>query len=141
MDPKEVEEVVFPIHPRTRNNLPRLGLAERANMPNLRMIDPVGYMDFLKLTASARIVLTDSGGIQEETTILKVPCLTLRESTERPITAELGSNRIVGTNPKNIIAAFNEAMSGQARQPGIPPLWDGQAAQRIGKVLAGKLSQ
>ena len=93
-------------------------------MPNLRMIDPVGYMDFLKLTASARIVLTDSGGIQEETTILKVPCLTLRESTERPITAELGSNRIVGTNPKNIIAAFNEAMSGQARQPGIPPLWD-----------------
>jgi len=103
------------------------------------MIDPVGYMDFLKLTASARIVLTDSGGIQEETTILKVPCLTLRESTERPITAELGSNRIVGTNPKNIIAAFNEAMSSQARQPEIPPLWDGQAAQRIVKVLAEKL--
>ena len=101
----------------------------------------VGHMDFLKLTASARIVLTDSGGIQEETTILKVPCLTLRESTERPITAELGSNRIVGTNPKNIIAAFNEAMSSQARRPEIPPLWDGQAAQRIVKVLAEKLSQ
>ena len=114
--------------------------AQRAGMPNLRMIDPVGYMDFLKLTASARIVLTDSGGIQEETTILKVPCLTLRESTERPITAEIGSNRIVGTNPKNIIAAFfNEAMSGQARQTEIPPLWDGQAAKRIVKVLAEKL--
>jgi len=131
--------VVFPIHPRTRNNLPRLGMSERAAMPNLRMIDPVGYLDFLKLTASARIVLTDSGGIQEETTILKVPCLTLRESTERPITAEIGSNRIVGTDPKNIIAAFNEAMSGKARQPQIPPLWDGLAARRIVKVLAEKL--
>ena len=131
--------VVFPIHPRTRNNLPRLGLGERANMPNLRMIDPVGYMDFLKLTASARIVLTDSGGIQEETTILKVPCLTLRESTERPITAEIGSNRIVGTDPRNIVAAFNEAMSGQGRRAEIPPLWDGQAAQRIVKVLWGRL--
>jgi UDP-N-acetylglucosamine 2-epimerase (non-hydrolysing) len=76
----------------------------------------------------SRIVLTDSGGIQEETTILKVPCLTLRESTERPITAELGSNRIVGTNPKNIIAAFNEAMSGQARRPEIP-VWP-DAAKR-----------
>jgi len=131
--------IVFPIHPRTRNNLPRLGLAGRADMPNLRMIDPVGYMDFLKLTASARIVLTDSGGIQEETTILKVPCLTLRESTERPITAELGSNRVVGTEAKNIIAAFDEAMSGRGRQPEIPPLWDGQAAQRIVQVLEEKL--
>jgi UDP-N-acetylglucosamine 2-epimerase (non-hydrolysing) len=131
--------VVFPIHPRTRNNLPRLGLADRANMPNLLMIDPVGYMDFLKLTASARVVLTDSGGIQEETTILKVPCLTLRDSTERPITAELGSNRIVGTDPRNIIAAFDEAMSGRGRKPQTPPLWDGQAARRIVKVLADKL--
>jgi len=131
--------VVFPIHPRTRNSLQRLGLAARAEMPNLRMIEPVGYMDFLKLTASARIMLTDSGGIQEETTILQVPCLTLRESTERPVTAEIGSNRIVGTNPKNIIAAFDEAMSGQGRRPEIPPLWDGQAARRIVRVLAEKL--
>lgn len=132
--------VVFPIHPRTRNNLPKLGLAERAEaMGGLRMIEPIGYLDFLKLTSSARIVLTDSGGIQEETTILKVPCLTLRESTERPITAEVGSNRIVGTNPADIIPAFEELMSGEARRPEIPPLWDGQAAQRIVHILAEKL--
>jgi len=133
--------VVFPIHPRTRNNLPRLGLAERAGaMTNLRMIDPVGYLDFLKLTASARIMLTDSGGIQEETTILQVPCLTLRESTERPITAEIGSNRIVGTNPATILAAFEEVMSQTDRSPQIPPLWDGQAARRITKVIEEKLA-
>jgi UDP-N-acetylglucosamine 2-epimerase (non-hydrolysing) len=132
--------VVFPIHPRTRNNLPKLGLAERAEaMAGLRMIEPIGYLDFLKLTSSARIVLTDSGGIQEETTILKVPCLTLRESTERPITAEVGSNRIVGTNPADIIPAFEQLMSGESRQPEIPPLWDGQAAQRIVEILSNKL--
>ena len=134
--------ILFPVHPRTRKNLETSALGGRvAAMTNIRCIDPIGYLDFLKLTANARIVLTDSGGIQEETTILKVPCLTLRENTERPITAEIGSNRIVGTDPAAIIAAYREAMSGHGRQPGIPPLWDGKAAQRIVGILADKLRE
>ncbi|NLF29414.1 MAG: UDP-N-acetylglucosamine 2-epimerase (non-hydrolyzing) [Planctomycetes bacterium] len=128
--------IVFPIHPRTRKNIDGSPLAARvAGMANLRLIDPLGYLEFLKLTSSARIVLTDSGGIQEETTILQVPCLTLRENTERPITAEVGSNRIVGTDPQKILAAYREAMSGTGRKPAIPDLWDGQAARRIAKIL------
>jgi UDP-N-acetylglucosamine 2-epimerase (non-hydrolysing) len=128
--------IVFPIHPRTRNNLPRLGLADRVEaMTNLRLLDPIGYLDFLKLTSNARIVLTDSGGIQEETTILKVPCLTLRENTERPSTAEVGSNQIVGTDPAVILDAYRKVMDGQFRPPQIPPLWDGHAAQRITEIL------
>jgi len=132
--------IIFPIHPRTRKNVESFGLAARVKaMPNLRLIEPAGYLDFLKLTASAKLVLTDSGGIQEETTILKVPCLTLRQSTERPITAEVGSNRIVGTDPKSILAAYRQAVSGTAREPQIPPLWDGHAAQRIAKALVERL--
>jgi UDP-N-acetylglucosamine 2-epimerase (non-hydrolysing) len=132
--------IIFPVHPRTRNNLAGSGLGKRLQgMPGLRLIDPVGYLEFLKLMASAKLVLTDSGGIQEETTILKVPCLTLRENTERPITAEIGSNQLVGTDPKKILAAYHQAMAGQAREPGVPPLWDGHAAERIVAILAEKL--
>ena len=132
--------VVFPVHPRTRNNLTKLGLGQRVvKMTGLRLIDPAGYLEFLKLTASAKIVLTDSGGIQEETTILKVPCLTLRENTERPITAEMGSNQLVGTDPAKITAAYRKVMNGQARQPQTPPMWDGHAAERIVKILAERL--
>ncbi len=129
--------IVFPVHPRTRNNIPRLGLQDRVDaMGNLRLIDPAGYLDFLKLTSSAKLVLTDSGGIQEETTILRVPCLTLRESTERPVTAEIGSNQIVGTDPEKIVAAYRAVIAGQAGQGDIPPLWDGKAAERITDILA-----
>ena len=129
--------IIFPIHPRTRKNLQKLGLKDRVEgMANLRLIDPAGYLDFLRLTSSARLVLTDSGGIQEETTILKVPCLTLRENTERPITAEVGSNAIVGTQTKDILAAYEQVKSGTGRQPEIPPMWDGHAAERIADVLA-----
>jgi UDP-N-acetylglucosamine 2-epimerase (non-hydrolysing) len=132
--------IIFPVHPRTRNNLAGSALAQRLQgMPDLRLVDPVGYLEFLKLMSSARLVLTDSGGIQEETTILKVPCLTLRENTERPVTAELGSNRLVGTDPAKILAAYRQAMDGQAGQGGIPPLWDGHAAERIVAILAEKL--
>ena len=132
--------VVFPVHPRTRNNLARLGLGpELGAMENLRLIEPAGYLDFLKLTACAAVVLTDSGGIQEETTILRVPCLTLRESTERPVTAEIGSNRVVGTRTEAIVSAYRDIRQGQARPCGTPPLWDGQAAGRIVKVLREKL--
>ncbi len=109
-------------------------------MSNLRILDPIGYLDFLKLIASARLVLTDSGGIQEETTILKVPCLTLRENTERPITLEVGSNRLVGSDPSKIIAAYREAATGCAAGSKIPPLWDGRAAERIVEVLQRELS-
>ncbi len=133
--------LVFPIHPRTRNNLAKGQLGGRvAGMKNLRMIDPAGYLDFLKLTANAKVVLTDSGGIQEETTILKVPCITMRENTERPITCEVGSNHLVGTQPANILAAYRQVMCGQGREPGIPPLWDGKAAERIAAILAEKLA-
>ena len=132
--------VVFPVHPRTRNALERFGLAARVrSMSGLRLIDPVGFLDFLKLTSEARLVLTDSGGIQEETTILAVPCLTLRENTERPVTAEIGSNRIVGTDPERILAAFRDVMDGGGPPCRIPPLWDGHAAERIVEILAREL--
>ena len=129
--------IVFPIHPRTRSNLDKLGLKQRVDaMEGLRLIEPAGYLDFLRLTSSARLVLTDSGGIQEETTILRVPCLTLRENTERPITADVGSNQIVGTDPSRIVAAYRRIADGACGTPQIPPLWDGSAAKRIASILA-----
>jgi len=132
--------IVFPIHPRTRNNLGKLGLAERvAGMANLRLIEPVGYLDFLKLMASAKLVLTDSGGIQEETTILRVPCITMRENTERPVTVEVGSNQLVGTDPAKILDAYRNVIEGKLGEPRVPPLWDGSAAERIADVLADSL--
>ncbi len=132
--------IVFPIHPRTRSNLAKLGLGGRIEaMTNLRLIEPAGYLDFLKLTANARCVLTDSGGIQEETTILKVPCVTLRENTERPVTAEVGSNRIVGTDPAKILQAWADIQAGRWGTPRIPDMWDGQAAGRIVRVLSDRL--
>ena len=128
--------IIFPIHPRTRKNLPELGLQERVEgMANLRLIDPAGYLDFLKLMSEAKLVLTDSGGIQEETTILKVPCITLRENTERPVTVEVGSNQLVGTDPDAIRAAYRRVVDGTLPEPQIPPLWDGKAAERIAGLL------
>jgi UDP-N-acetylglucosamine 2-epimerase (non-hydrolysing) len=133
--------VVFPAHPRTRAKFEEFGMGDRlAAMSNLRILDPVGYLDFLKLIATAKVVLTDSGGIQEETTILKVPCLTLRENTERPITLEVGSNRLVGSDPSKIIAAYREVASGGAADSEIPPLWDGRAAERIVEILQREFS-
>src|SRR5205085_3918744 len=110
-----------------------LGLTDRVEaIRNLRLIDPLGYLDFLSLYSSARLVLTDSGGIQEETTALGIPCLTLRENTERPITVELGTNVIVGTDTNRIVAAAYAALNGSAkRATQQPPLWDGQTADRI----------
>ena len=134
--------IIFPVHPRTRKNLSFCVCEKRmANLPNLRLIEPVGYLDFLKLMSSARLVLTDSGGIQEETTVLKIPCLTLREATERPITVEIGSNRVVGTNPAAIIESYQRIVNGgwTAAAGRIPPLWDGHAAERIVKILLEKL--
>jgi len=128
--------ILFPIHPRTRKNMGKLGLQERIDgLANLHLLEPIGYLDFLKLQSSATIVLTDSGGIQEETTVLKIPCITLRENTERPITAEIGSNQIVGTDTEKIIAAYRNAISGDWREPAVPPFWDGHAAERIVRIM------
>jgi UDP-N-acetylglucosamine 2-epimerase (non-hydrolysing) len=128
--------VIFPIHPRTRKNLVSCSLGKRLEeMPGFRLTEPLGYLDFLKLMSNAKVVLTDSGGIQEETTILNIPCLTLRENTERPITTEIGTNQIVGTNPTTIIHAYNRAVNGACRKSALPPLWDGCAAERIVRIL------
>ncbi len=130
--------IVFPIHPRTRNNLEGSSLARRvAKLGKLQLIDPVGYLDFLKLMSSAKAMLTDSGGIQEETTILGIPCLTLRQNTERPITAKIGSNRVVGTDTEKIIEAWRDIQAGRWQTPRTPELWDGQAAKRIARIIAG----
>ena len=127
--------IVFPVHPRTRAKIAEFGLTERVEaITALRRVEPLGYLDFLCLMASARVVLTDSGGIQEETTILQVPCLTLRDNTERPITTEMGTNRIVGQNPDKIVAAYREVLIRPAGGQ-TPPLWDGRASERIIEVM------
>ncbi len=128
--------LVFPAHPRTREKMRAFGLDARlARLPGLRLIEPAGYLDFLKLMASARLVLTDSGGIQEETTILGVPCLTLRDNTERPVTVELGTNQLVGRDPQRILAAYRKLQAGAGPPGRMPPGWDGRAAGRIVDVL------
>ena len=127
--------VIFPVHPRTRPVLARSVRASTLVADGvLRPVDPLGYVDFLGLMEASRIVLTDSGGIQEETTILGVPCLTLRENTERPATITHGTNQIVGTDPARVIDAWRRAEAG-AIEHRVPPLWDGQAARRIVDVL------
>jgi UDP-N-acetylglucosamine 2-epimerase (non-hydrolysing) len=124
--------VIFPVHPRTQQRLTEGGIPHHAQ---LRLIPPVGYLDFLCLMSKSTLVLTDSGGIQEETTALGVPCLTLRENTERPITISEGTNLLVGTDPAKIVAAARDALAGKGKTGRIPPLWDGQAAQRIVEIL------
>ena len=131
------QPIIFPIHPRTRNHLAGSALGQRAqSMKGLRMTDPLGYLDFLKLMSEARIVLTDSGGIQEETTILNVPCLTLRENTERPVTVDTGWNQIVGRDPDRILEAYRQVIAHPKISGKTPPLWDGHAAERIVKILS-----
>ena len=129
----ETLPVIFPVHPRTRKTIIELGLSDRvAAIKGLRLIEPLGYLDFLSLYSRARLVLTDSGGIQEETTALGIPCLTLRENTERPITVELGTNVIVGTDTARIVTAARAALNGSAKRvTQQPPLWDGHTSERI----------
>ncbi len=124
--------VIFPIHPRTRLNLGKLGLSERVGrLSRMQVIEPLGYLDFLKLMAAAAIVLTDSGGIQEETTALGVPCLTLRENTERPITITQGTNQLTGSTTEAILAAYRNVKNNPPERGTVPDLWDGHAAERI----------
>ena len=130
--------VIFPIHPRSKNNLESLGLRDRVEgMTNLRLVEPLGYLDFLKLMSDAAVVLTDSGGVQEETTILNVPCLTLRANTERPVTISQGTNRLTGSDPQAILEAYREIRQSPPRTASPPHLWDGRAAERIVSILTG----
>lgn len=136
--------IVFPAHPRARKMIDELGLTARVEqIKGLLVIDPVGYLDFLQLLSGARLVLTDSGGIQEETTVLGIPCITLRENTERPITVEMGTNTIAGTNPAKIVAAAFHALDNAPHKsaPRIPPLWDGHTADRILDALLEREGQ
>jgi UDP-N-acetylglucosamine 2-epimerase (non-hydrolysing) len=124
--------VVFPVHPRTRNRLSEFALED--GLGGVILTEPLGYIDFLALTSHASLILTDSGGLQEESTALGIPCLTLRENTERPVTVTDGTNRVVGTDPRNIIAGVEQVFQSTAPKR-MPELWDGHAAGRIAAVL------
>jgi len=123
--------IFFPVHPRTRVKIAEFGL----DGTGVTMIDPVGYLDMLYAVKGAAMVLTDSGGLQEETTVLGVPCVTIRENTERPVTVEIGTNYLAGTKREGILSVACEILSGNAKKGSIPPLWDGIAAERIADIL------
>ena len=124
--------VIFPVHPRTQQRLTQGGIQHH---PQVRLISPVGYLDFLCLLSKSALVLTDPGSIQEETTALGVPCLTLRENTERPITISPGTNLLVGTDPGKTVAAARDTLAGKGKVGRIPHLWDGHTAKRIVDIL------
>ena len=124
--------VIFPAHPRTRKRIADFGL----HADQLQILDPLSYLEFLAMQSRATVVITDSGGIQEETTYLGVPCLTLRENTERPITVSLGTNVLVGRDPEKLRSELARILAGQAKKGTIPPLWDGHAGERIAAILA-----
>lgn len=126
--------VVFPVHPRTRQRISECQIP----VQGLHLCDPLPYLEFLALQARATVVLTDSGGIQEETTYLGVPCLTMRENTERPVTVELGTNVLVGTDGSRLKAELNKILSGTNKKTVVPPLWDGKAAERIAQFICNE---
>ena len=128
--------VIFPVHPRTRKIIDSSGL----NADGIRLCAPLGYLDFMRLLSEAKLVLTDSGGIQEETTILQVPCLTLRENTERPATIDQGTNKLVGVNPSQILQIVYETLDNPPRPGRVPDLWDGKAAARILDIVDAALT-
>ena len=125
--------LIFPAHPRTSNMISKFGFEDRINqIPNFQMIKPQGYLDFLALIKYSKAVLTDSGGLQEETTALGIPCITIRENTERPITVTEGTNTIVGSKTKNIVKEWDNISKNKGKKGNIPELWDGKTAERIG---------
>jgi UDP-N-acetylglucosamine 2-epimerase (non-hydrolysing) len=119
--------IIFPVHPRTAKNLQNLGIFAT----NLYMVEPLSYLEFNYLVKNSKAVITDSGGITEETTQMQIPCITLRDNTERPETIEIGTNELIGTNPDAIIPAFEKLFAGKWKKGGIPPLWDGKTSERI----------
>ena len=129
--------LVFPLHPRTRAKLDQAGLNRLLDTPRILCLPPLGYLEMLGLMAKARLVLTDSGGIQEETTALGVPCLTLRDNTERPVTVEQGTNTLVGSRPERLRRAVQEVLATGGKAGRVPELWDGHAASRIAAIIAG----
>lgn len=133
--------VVAPLHPRTRKRLQEFSLLDRAaSMPNLILTEPFGYLDFLALTSSSKFVLTDSGGLQEETTALGIPCLTRRACTERPVTVSVGTNTVVGSDSHLMRRAVEEILAGRGKTGAIPELWDGRASLRAARVLIDNLT-
>jgi UDP-N-acetylglucosamine 2-epimerase (non-hydrolysing) len=141
---REVAErlpLVFVLHPRTRSNLERFGLSGLLDPARIAVLPPQGYLEMLGLMAGAAAVLTDSGGLQEETTALGVPCLTLRENTERPITIEQGTNTMVGRDRDAILRNVDEILAGRGKRGRVPELWDGSAATRIALDLQRWLRQ
>jgi UDP-N-acetylglucosamine 2-epimerase (non-hydrolysing) len=128
--------IIFPAHPRTQARMRAFGISVP---PGVRVLEPMGYIDFLRLWSNARLVLTDSGGLQEETTALGIPCLTLRENTERPITVAQGTNQVVGSDPERIREAVRAILRGEFKPAShIPELWDGHTAERIVEALIGR---
>jgi len=137
---QEKIKIIFPIHPRTRRMITELGFGDEVRqMQNLILLDPIGYLDFIHLMAHTHFVLTDSGGIQEETTYLGIPCLTLRENTERPITVEIGTNQLIGMDTNQIIQHSEQILAGNTRPGQIPEYWDGHTAERILRIVEEKL--
>ena len=139
-DTAQHQTVVVPLHPRTAANLTRFELMDKLRaIPNVRLLEPQGYLEFLNLMEHATAVITDSGGIQEETTYLQVPCLTLRNSTERPSTVEMGTNTLLANfNPATVRHHLTAIQANRAKQGSIPPLWDGQTANRIASILLNR---
>ena len=132
--------LVLPLHPRTRHSLNHHGLSgELESIGGLTLTEPLGYLDFLKLLCDARAVITDSGGIQEETTYLGIPCLTMRENTERPVTVEEGSNVLVGGDRRHLLSELERVLDGRFKKGRVPDLWDGHSAERIVDILVGGL--
>lgn len=129
--------IVFPAHPRTKQRIAEFGLSTS----QLRILDPVPYIEFLALQKRATVVITDSGGIQEETTFLGIPCLTLRENTERPVTVSVGTNTLVGRDRQKLQQEVSNVLAGRGKRGSIPPLWDGDAGKRIAQILASAFSR
>jgi UDP-N-acetylglucosamine 2-epimerase (non-hydrolysing) len=127
--------VIFPVHPRTSGRIEENGFASLLENSGISVLPPLGYLELLGLMEEARVVLTDSGGIQEETTALGVPCITMRENTERPITVTQGTNTVVGSDPKRIMGAFRDVLETGGKAGRVPELWDGKAAERIAEVI------
>jgi len=131
----ECLEVVFPVHPRTRRRIEEVGI----DVTKLRLLEPMPYLEFLAMTCHAAVVITDSGGIQEETTYLNIPCLTLRDNTERPVTVEIGTNVLVGQDAEKLQREVCTILDGKAKRGAVPSLWDGRASDRIADVLVNAL--
>lgn len=132
-------QLIFPVHPRTRSRMAEWGLLDTLEASGVKLLEPVGYLEFISLMTQAQFVLTDSGGIQEESTVLGIACLTARENTERPITLQMGGNQLVGNSRDGILAGYR-SLQGQKAAPRQPELWDGRTAERIEAILFEKLS-